>query len=244
MNGAIIQARTGSTRLENKVLMSIHGKTMLERVISRVKMARTPELIIVATSIEERDDRIVDICQSLDIPCFRGSEQDVLDRFYQCATMLKMDPIIRITADCPLIDPDIIDQTVELFNIASWQYTLTYYHPDGLDVEVFSMEALTEAWKQATDPYQREHVTSYIRGHYLAGVVVQDDYRHYHWSVDTEEDLNFVRAVYGRLGDNFRFQDILNIVKGGFDGVQGGDETITKRVGAEFKRQRGRKRDR
>ena len=168
---AIIQARLTSTRLPRKVLMDISGGTMLERVIQRTSQSKVDKVVVAAPH---------------DIPCsvplFIGDEEDVLKRYYDCANFFDADIIVRITADCPLIDPKIIDYAIDYFNDNDYPYV--YFAPvDGLDVEVFSFELLKEAHEKATDKFDREHVTPYMR-------------RKTKMSVDTIEDLNKVRGLW------------------------------------------------
>jgi len=212
---AIIQARMGSSRLPGKVLMEVSRRPMLQRVIERVQRAELPKQVVVAAPMLARDVPIVNLCVEMEVLCFVGSEQDVLDRYYQCAKMFKADPIVRITSDCPLVDPDVIDGAIELYAMANWQYVNTFFQPDGLDCEVFSFKVLEDAWSNAKEPYDREHVTPYIKGHTLGAGLVDGyfDQRHLHWSVDTLEDLEFVRWVYRILGDDFRLNDIIKLLK-------------------------------
>ena len=189
---AIIQARMGSTRLPGKVLADLGGRSMLARVCSRVARAATVDQVVVATPREPQDQPIVDECRRLAVACFRGSEQDVLDRYYHAAEAYRAGAVVRVTADCPLIDPEVIDRVVEaykkrghstfcdtgirsagaarpqkvecpLFSYAS--NTLQRTWPRGLDTEVFGVEALARAWHEAAQPHQRVHVTPYIYEH-------------------------------------------------------------------------------
>ena len=149
---AIVQARMGSTRLPNKVLVDIAGKTMLERTVERIQRSTRVTKVIVATTDTESDNVIAQECERLGVRCFRGSEEDVLDRYYQAAKEVNADIVIRITADCPLIDPEIIDHIITRFideqpNYASNVLTRTY--PRGLDTEVFSMSTLKRVWEEA-----------------------------------------------------------------------------------------------
>src|SRR5215470_15506655 len=163
---AIIQARMGSTRLPGKVLLDIAGQPMLGRVISRVCRAKTIEQIVVATSTAAADDAVSAFCAERGIVCFRGSETDVLDRYYQAARLVQAKTIVRITADCPLLDPEVIDLTVSRFLEGGWDYISNVNpptFPDGLDTEVFSFAALERAWREATSVTHREHVTPYLR---------------------------------------------------------------------------------
>ena len=206
---AIIQARMGSTRLPGKILMDIGGETMLARVVRRVQRATMLDQVVVATTFLPSDDVTALECERLDVPVYRGSELDVLGRYYWTAKKYQAEVVVRITADCPLIDPEIIDQVVLAFlksrpDFASNTIIRTY--PRGLDVSVMSQAALTRAWKEARRAYDSEHVTSYIYQNpnifRLLPVVGEVDYSNHHWTVDTQEDLDFVRGIYARLGEN------------------------------------------
>jgi len=217
---AIIQARMGSTRLPGKVLEDIGGKTMLACVVRRTQRATLVDKIVVATTMEPADDAIVAECKHLGAAVFRGSESDVLDRYYRAAEVYEADTIVRITADCPLIDPGIIDHVVRAFLEERPDYasntTLTKTYPHGLDVEVMTMAALAFAWQEARKPYQRAHVTVYIYENpwlfQLLAVPGEIGYGHCRWTVDTPEDLAFVREVYARLDDDFAWHDVLQIL--------------------------------
>jgi spore coat polysaccharide biosynthesis protein SpsF len=187
---AIIQARMASTRLPGKVLREIAAQPMLVRVVERTRRARTVDGVVVATTTDPADDGIARLCASHEYDCYRGSMHDVLDRYYQAASAFTADIIVRITADCPLIDPDIIDHTVNMFlgksaplaaspstnpmrSVTSPQFALDFAanrlpppwkrtYPIGLDTEVCSFAALQLAWKEAHQPHQREHVMPYL----------------------------------------------------------------------------------
>lgn len=221
---ALIQARMGSTRLPGKVLADICGKPMLWCVVERVRSARLIDSLAIATSTQAADDAIADFCTKNNMVFFRGSETDVLDRFYQAAKHFQADTIVRITADCPLIDPKTIDKVVAAFLEGGYDYvsnTIRITYPDGLDVEVFSFPALETAWKEAHLPAEREHVTPYLRtsGRFRVQNVdnetrLPDEYLR--WTVDEPADLEFVRIVYSRLapqGQAFGFVDILSLLK-------------------------------
>jgi len=213
---AIIQARMGSTRLPGKVLKDIGGRTMLARVVRRVRRATILHRIVVATTVESADDAIVAECKRLAAPVFRGSEQDVLDRYYWAAKMYEADTIVRITADCPLIDPEIIDRVVQAFLDKKPDYasnTLVRTYPRGLDTEVMSWVALARTWVESPS---REHVTSYIyenSSSFRLHIVIAGewDYSHHRWTVDTQEDIDNVRAIYARFNneDTFGWRDAL-----------------------------------
>jgi spore coat polysaccharide biosynthesis protein SpsF len=157
---AVIQARMGSTRLPGKVLRDIGGKTMLARVVRRMQCAASLSQVVVATTTSPADKAIVAECERLGIPAFRGDEQDVLDRYYQAAQAHRADVVVRVTSDCPLIDPGVVDEVVRAFLDAEPDYasnTLERTYPRGLDTEVMTMAALARAWREAQEPYQHAH---------------------------------------------------------------------------------------
>jgi spore coat polysaccharide biosynthesis protein SpsF len=203
---AIIQARMESTRLPGKVLMDIQGQTMLASVVRQVRRAKKLDDIVVATTDRPADDAIIEACRQLGVAGFRGDSEDVLSRYYHAARQHQAQVIVRITADCPLIDPGIIDQIVTVFRENDVDYasnTLTRSYPRGLDVEVFSMSALEQAWREADRQHYREHVTPFFYqnpGRFkLKAISCKDDYSHFRWTVDRQEDLELVREIYRRL---------------------------------------------
>lgn len=215
----IIQARTGSSRLSGKVLKSIEGKTVLEHVVSRAKKSSMISDVVVATTIEKSDLQIVRLCAEQGIRVFCGSEDDVLDRFYQCAKLLKPDNVIRITSDCPMIDPAIIDMVIQEHIDQKADYTsnsLTESYPDGEDVEVFKFSALTTAWHESALKSEREHVTPYIKKHNeifkLFSVVSETDFSSKRWTLDKQKDFDFISIIFKALYNNnnyFGMNDIL-----------------------------------
>jgi len=218
---AIIQARMGSTRLPEKVMKDIGGRTMLTRVVRRAARSELIDEIVVATTTKISDNPIIAECRRLNVSVFRGDEQDVLDRYYRAAMAHHAGAVVRITSDCPLIEPNVVDLAIRAFlnerpDYASNSLKRTY--PRGLDVEVVTMEALTRAWQEATEPYQRVHVTPYIYQNpdqfKLLQIENGSDYSHYRWTVDTQEDLNFVKAIYSRFGneDAFTWMDVLSVL--------------------------------
>jgi spore coat polysaccharide biosynthesis protein SpsF len=218
---AIIQARMGSTRLPGKVLKDIQGETMLARVLNRVRRARLLDELLVATTDRFADDVIVKECQHWSVPVFRGDEEDVLDRYFRAAQLVKAEIVVRITSDCPLIDPEIIDKTIAAFLDARPDYasnTLVRTYPRGLDTEVMTHDVLGRAWQEARTPYQRVHVTPYIYERpaefRILPVTGSADHSSLRWTVDAQEDLEFVRAIYSRFGDNdaFLWRDILDVL--------------------------------
>jgi spore coat polysaccharide biosynthesis protein SpsF len=219
---AVIQARMGSKRLPGKVLKDLGGDTVLGRVVSRVRQCRLVNDLVVATSTDPADDIILNECRRLGIRAFRGSEQDVLDRYYRAAREAQADVVVRITSDCPLIDPGVSDKTIQAFLDVRPDYAsnvLERTYPRGLDTEVVTLAALECAWRDAREAYQREHVTPFLYErpeHFrLLSVKGNHDYSQYRWTLDTPEDLEFLRAVYARIVDaqGLSWQDVLNIVK-------------------------------
>jgi spore coat polysaccharide biosynthesis protein SpsF len=203
---AIIQARMGSTRLPGKALTMIKGKAMLDHVLRRVRNARSIDAIAVATTIARQDDAIVDFCRERNCVVFRGSETDVLDRYRMAAQEAHAGVIVRITSDCPLMDPAAIDATTSAYfagatNLDYASNTLEpRTFPRGLDVEVMSRTALERAWTEDKDPASREHVTPYMYRHpeifSLRRVENDRDLHRLRWTVDTPADLAFVEEVY------------------------------------------------
>ena len=200
---AMIQARMGSTRLPGKVLMSLGNSTVLEHVIKRVTLAKLVNEVVLVTTLNLDDLPLVRLCSELNIRVFSGSENDVLDRFYQAGKLLKPDHIIRITADCPLMDSDVIDLVVQRHLDSGADYTsnvLKETYPDGLDVEVFKYSALEKAWKEAVKTSDREHVTLYFRNHpdffILYSVENNINLSTHRWTLDEPKDYEFIQQIY------------------------------------------------
>lgn len=220
---AVVQARMGSARLPAKVMLPLLGEPILTRVMRRAGRARTLDEVVVATTTLPEDDAIVALAGAEGWPVQRGSESDLLDRYLGAARTHRADVIVRITSDCPLIDPDVIDRTVLAFRSANVDYagnTLeprTY--PNGLDVEVIGRGALERAWREDGDPAWREHVTPYIYRHperFRLLRVPADGTSHpeQRWSVDTPEDYELVRRIYETLGrDDFTWLEALAVVE-------------------------------
>jgi spore coat polysaccharide biosynthesis protein SpsF len=265
---AIIQARMSSSRLPGKVLMDICGKPLLQHMLERVSGAKTLDGVLLATTTDPSDDILADFCTRQALPCFRGSLPDVLDRFYRAAREYHADVIVRLTADCPLIDPRLLDLTVATFlgqpispievvyphspdypSLSAFPYAFAANRlpppwkrtlPIGLDVEVCSFEALEQAWKEAQELHQREHVMPYLyegvsfpenmaipkagwyiqygvsrRGFPIALLNHTPDYGSLRWTVDTPADLEFVRQVMANFGakNDFSWQDVLALLE-------------------------------
>jgi len=237
MKLAIIQARFSSTRLPGKVLKPILGVPMLLRHIERVSRAKQIDDLVVATSDDSSDDEIERICRTNRIECYRGSLDDVLDRFYKAAIKFRPDDVVRLTADCPLADPDVIDHVIEFYEMGNFDYasnTVEPTFPDGLDVEVFRAQCLYEAWKEAKLPSEREHVTPFIHrpptrydiGNYRNAT----DLSGLRWTVDEEVDFQLITGIYAGLypkNQDFRMNDILAFLE---------EHSHLKTVNAQFHR--------
>ncbi|BBU41193.1 spore coat protein [Aeribacillus pallidus] len=221
---AIIQARMGSTRLPGKILKKVLDKTLLEYQIERVKRAKSIDEIIIATTTKESDDQIVQLCQQLSIPYYRGSEEDVLSRYYEAATEFGVDVIVRLTSDCPIIDPIVIDKVVKhyLENKDQYDYvsnTLARTYPRGMDTEVIPYEILKRAHEEAKEITFREHVTAYIYHHpnlfRLCNISNEKDESKHRWTVDTKEDLELIEKIISKLypeNTNFNMDDVLKLI--------------------------------
>jgi spore coat polysaccharide biosynthesis protein SpsF (cytidylyltransferase family) len=203
---AIIQARMGSSRLPGKVLLPLLGSTVIDRVITQVRASRRVTDVVVATTTQGSDDPLVEYLERRNVPVFRGAESDVLDRFYQCATRIGARNVARITADCPFVDPMVIDAIIDRFEQERVAYASNVENPtfpDGLDVEVFTYEALKQAWIEAALPSEREHVTPYIRNHpkLFSRVGLEHSVRldHLRWTLDQQEDYDFLTFVSQQL---------------------------------------------
>ena len=220
---AIIQARMGSSRLPNKTLMEIDGTPSLKFMINRVKKSKIIDKIIVATTNSERDNEIVDFCKDNDILFHRGSEGDVLDRYYQTAKEYKATTVVRLTSDCPLIDHNLIDKTINLYKQKKVDYASNAVppdkkkYPDGSDVEVFSFEALEKSWNEATDLKDREHVTFFMWKNEDDFKTIMLDNKHdwgkYRITVDYIEDLELVRKIVIKLNDNNLYGSTKEIIE-------------------------------
>ncbi len=223
---AIIQARYGSTRLLGKILMKINNKSLLYYVINQVQHSKKIDKIVVATTKKTQDDSVVKLMDSSNVEVFRGSENDVLDRYYQCAKNYGASSVVRITSDCPLIDPTLIDRCIMEFQNADYDYISNtnklegnswIYHlngfPLGFAVEVFTFDALERAWKNAKKPSEREHVTQYIPNNpklFKIGVIENsNDFSDIHLAVDHQVDFDLVKIVI----ENFPDDEIYNLEK-------------------------------
>lgn len=220
---AILQARTSSTRLPGKVLKPILGQPMLARQLERNLRSTNIDKLIVATSDQPDDQAVADLCKAVGVECFRGSLNDVLDRYYQAAAERNADHIVRLTGDCPLADPEVIDRVIEFYLNGDYDYVSNIIEPSfphGLDVELFRFEALKTAWQEATLQPQREHVTPFICRQpdrfKLANFKHSQDLSHYRWTVDEPEDFELITAIYEGLyptNPEFDMDAILHFLK-------------------------------
>ena len=210
----IIQTRTGSTRLPAKALLPLGGKPLFVRLVERVRQASLSGDVVVATTSDEEDNIIEQLCLKESIPCFRGHPLDLLDRHYQAAARFGAEVVVKIPSDCPIIDVGTIDRVLGFFleHTGQFDYVSNLHpatYPDGNDVEVFTMEALTTAWKNSGKDFEREHTTPYFwenPGHFRTGNVSWEtglDYSMSHrWVLDYEEDYKVIQALYEALSGN------------------------------------------
>lgn len=218
---AIVQARMGSTRLPNKVMREIGGVPMIELLLARLSRAEKVDQIVVATSIDEKNEPLAAHVKGLGYLCFRGSENDVLRRYLDAAHVTEANIVVRLTGDCPLVDPEVVDQCVALFIDSKVDYlsnTNPPTFPDGLDVAVVNIEALFQADKEATSKYDREHVTPYIRnsGKFQLGALQNDiDYSLFRWTVDETADFEVISNVFSHFAPdiNFSWTEVLELQK-------------------------------
>jgi len=220
---AILQARITSQRLPSKVLMTILGRPMLELQIERILRCKKIDQLIVATSINQEDDPIDTLCKKMEISCFRGDLANVLDRFYQAARRYRPQHVVRLTGDCPLTDPMLIDELIEFYLARKCDYASNCQEPtlpDGLDAEIFTFETLAQTWQEAKLPSHLEHVTQFMYSQpqrfTIASYKYHQDLSRYRWVVDEPEDLEFVRKIYEKLypsNPEFRTQDIIALLK-------------------------------
>lgn len=226
MNLAIIQARMGSTRLPGKVLMPLCEKPMLFHIVKRLEQSSGLDQLMIATTNETEDDPVEQFCKEQGVVCYRGSTKDVLDRFYKAAEFVGVkneDVIVRITADCPLVDPELLDRMLEAYQQSSVDYFSNVNpptFPDGLDIEIFSFSSLQKAQQEAKLSSEREHVTLYIRNHpesfTMRNFESEVDFSKHRWTVDQPEDFEFIKKIYESLYPKkpiFLVREILALLK-------------------------------
>ncbi|WP_425058489.1 8-amino-3,8-dideoxy-manno-octulosonate cytidylyltransferase [Sporomusa carbonis] len=218
----ISQARMSSTRLPGKVLKEVLGKPLLEYHIERLKRTKKADDIVIATTVNAVDEPIVELCQRLNVLCYRGSEDDVLSRYYYAACEARADIVVRVTSDCPLIDSEVVDKVIDTFITCDGcdyvSNTLVRTYPRGMDTEVFSFVALEQAFKEATATPEREHVTPYIYNHpelfKLKNVVYITDQSRHRCTVDTSDDFRLIEKILLELypdKPDFTVEDVLAV---------------------------------
>ncbi|MFC2133874.1 cytidylyltransferase domain-containing protein [Bacteroidota bacterium] len=224
----VVQARTGSSRLPNKVMMPILGEPLLLKMLERVSAAKTIGTLVVATSTNHEDNVIEELCTEYNINCFRGHPTDLLDRHYKAAKKFRADAVVKIPSDCPLIDPAIIDKVIKFYidNVDNYDFVSNLHpasYPDGNDVEVTTFSALETAWCESSKNYEREHTTPFIwenPNKFRIGNVTWNfgiDFSTTHrWTIDYKEDYLFITKVYEELYNTnklFKLNDILNLLQ-------------------------------
>ena len=221
----IVQARMGSSRLPGKVMKKILGRPMLDQQIERLSRVSRASEIVVATSDSFGDDAVEELCKDLAVRCYRGSEDDVLSRYYEAARMMNARTVVRVTGDCPLIDPELVDQIIDEYDRHSetvdyCSNTVNRTYPRGLDTEVFSMAALERAFHEAGESSDREHVTPYIWRQpdrfTIRQVTEPTDHSNHRWTVDTVQDLVLVQKMFEAIyphDPEFGWRDCLALLE-------------------------------
>ncbi len=220
---AIIQARMGSTRLPGKTMVDVEGKPLLKHIVDRVSASKKIDAVLIATTTSPEDKVILEFARQNNIQAYAGSDEDVLERFYEAAKVVNADIIVRITADDPFKDPEVLDTVVDYYlshpELDYASNTIVPSYPEGLDIEVFSFLALEKAYREAKLPSEREHVTPYFWKNpdlfRIANVSNKHNLSHMRWTLDYPEDLIFTRAIYSRLNNKgiFLMDDIFSLLK-------------------------------
>ena len=228
---AIVQARMGSTRLPGKVLMDVEGKPMLWHLIERLKYSKKIDEIVIAIPDTKENDILEKFAEENNVKYYRGSEDDVLSRYYEAAEKFKADVIVRVTSDCPLIDPKIVDKIIERYAGSKADFTANFLEgkkgevikktfPKGLEAEIFAFLTLKKVKQEAKERYQQEHVDPYIFENpdifSLSIVENKEDFSYMRWTVDDREDLQFVREIYKRIYPSkkmFYMEDVISLLK-------------------------------
>jgi spore coat polysaccharide biosynthesis protein SpsF len=236
----IVQARMTSTRLPGKVLKTVLDKPLLEYQMERLKRISIVDEIVIATTTNDTDQPIVDFCERLLVSYFRGSEEDVLARYHGAAEKYNADIIVRITSDCPVIDPVVCEEAITYFfkKQSQYDYVRLEQYPRGLDAEVFSFKVLDECFREAIDKPDREHVTPFIYRHperyRVKHMTCDEDYSHHRWTVDTPEDFELVKRIIEKLypiKKMFDYVDILDVLNKNPDWYYINDEVRQKQYG-------------
>ena len=220
---AIVQARLSSKRLSNKVLMDLSGRTVVGQVFNQLSFSKLINDVVLATSLDKSDDPLENWANENNQKFYRGDLNNVLKRFYDTAKKFNADIIVRITADCPLIDPEVVDSVVKGYLEGDYDYftnTNPPTFPDGLDTEVFSFSTLKKTYEEAKLQSEIEHVTPYIKNHNrkfrIGNYVSEINYEHYRWTLDNDEDYKFISEVYKRLhkkGPFIKWNDVINLLE-------------------------------
>lgn len=236
----IVQARMTSTRFPGKVLKEVLGKPLLEYQIERLCRVKMADDVIIATTLNQTDQPIVDLCEKLGVKYFRGSEEDVLSRYYYAAQEAGADVVVRVTSDCPLIDPTVIDKVIDYYKHNTYDYVsnvMQRTYPRGMDTEVFSMSALERAFREAKELPEREHVTLYLERHpELFGpgdIAYKEDQSRHRWTVDQEEDFQLIKLILENIyiqNPLFTLEDILMMLERHPEWVQINAEVEQKEV--------------
>ena len=223
----VIQARTGSSRLPNKILLPLSNAPLLYRMYERVAASKLKGTIVIATTTDKSDDQVEELCKNYELNSFRGHPTDLLDRHYQAAKILNADVVVKIPSDCPLIDANVIDRVLQFYldNSDRYDYVSNLHpatYPDGNDVEIMSFKALMNAWENAIIELELEHTTPYLWENldkFRIGNVVWEsglDYSMSHrFTIDYEKDYNFIKQVYDELyliNNKFTLEDILDLL--------------------------------
>lgn len=219
----IVQARMTSTRLPGKILREVLGKPLLEHQIERLLRVKLASSLVIATTTNDTDQPVEDLCLRLGVKCFRGSEEDVLARFYGAAFENEADVVVRLTGDCPVIDPLVIDKVIAFYleNTDCFDYVSNVFprtYPRGMDTEVFPFRAIKEAYNKAQTREQREHVTPFIHQqperYKIGNVIYNRDTSLHRWTVDTPEDFELIKRIIENLypvKPDYTMEDILNL---------------------------------
>lgn len=239
---AMIQARCGSSRLPGKILMDLGGKTVLQRIIERLQKSKYLDEVMVVTSVDRKNFPVLRLCADLGVRVFAGSEDDVLDRYYQMAKLMKPDYVVRVTADCPCYDWTLLDQAIEATKPdTDYLFDVDETLPDGLDLEIIKFEVLQRSWKEASLASEREHVTQYVRKHpelfhiqnFPCPIKGISDLR---WTLDEQEDYLLIQKIYEHFlaegNEFFLTKDILNFLQ---------ENPGLSRVNAKYNRNEGLK---
>jgi len=238
----ITQARMSSTRLPGKIMKQVLGRSLLEYHIERLKRVKETENLIVATTDKSVDDTIVDMCENLGVSSFRGSEEDVLSRYHEAASEFRADTVVRVTSDCPLIDPAVIDQVIRAYKsrksgVVYASNNLRHTYPRGMDCEVFSFDVLAETAREATEQSDREHVTPFIyrqpERYGLISVTYDRDCSKHRWTVDTPEDFELIKRILEALYPDkpeFTLEDILRLMEDNPDWIELNRHIVQKAI--------------